>query len=371
MKLVAASSVGLLLPLTIGSADAFSRPVVSPRAAGTTSRKVSTCPTRLRAVEQQKEESSPVTSKQNDDDDVQQSSSSSSSEAQDALAAVGWSMPATTDEAAELTADDPFVQAIDAGIQRDFGVPLDDLLNPAKVVNLERDLFVKRTALAQLTGKTIPDYAGGSSSSSSSADNQPQQQFLTTADCDGGGGGEEADALRQAIAKKEADLRTERRSVFQGWLKNVFLVQAVLSFGLSYVMATNPAALFGGFEWYGYYNMDLSISVLGYWWWWLFVVPSLRSRRPKGAEKKALDIAFLATPAVSLLAPVATKDTGLIWAANFLVVVAAYGYAFVLENSDDGDDLDGDDDSKNQPAWLKFVFKSLDFGSGRERGVRR
>jgi len=364
MKLVSAASSVLLLLLTIGSADAFSRPVVSPRAAGAC-RKVSSCPTRLRAVEQQKEELSAVTSKQTDDGDVQQSSSSS--EAQDALAAVGWSMPTATDEAAELTADDPFVQAIDAGIQRDFGVPLDDLLNPAKVVNLERDLFVKRTALAQLTGKTIPDYAG---SSSSSADNQ--QPFLTTADCDGGGGGEEADALRQAIAKKEADLRMERRSVFQGWLKQVFLVQAVLSFGLSYVMATNPAALFGGFDWYGYYNMDLSISVLGYWWWWLFVVPSLRSRRPKGAEKKALDIAFLATPAVSLLAPVATKDTGLIWAANFLVVVAAYGYAFVLENSDDnGDDLDGDDDSKNQPAWLKFVFKSLDFGSGRERGVRR
>jgi hypothetical protein len=43
------------------------------------------------------------------------------------------------------------------------------------------------------------------------------------------------------------------------------------------------------------------------------VVPSLRSRRPKGMEKKALDIAFLATPLVSLIAPAATKDTGLIW----------------------------------------------------------
>ena len=158
----------------------------------------------------------------------------------------------------------------------------------------------------------------------------------------------------------------ERRSVFRGWLKNVFLVQAVLSFGLSYVMATNPASLFGGFSWYGYYNMDISISVLGYWWWWLFVVPSLRSRRPKGAEKKALDLAFLATPAVSLLAPVVTKDTGVIWLANLAVVAAAYGYAFVLDQNDEDDDSDA-----QQPAWLKFVFKSLDFGSGRERGARR
>ena len=58
---------------------------------------------------------------------------------------------------------------------------------------------------------------------------------------------------------------------------------------------------------------DISIQVLGYWFWWLFIVPSLRSRRPKGAEKKALDIAFLGTPLLSILAPVVTKDTGLIW----------------------------------------------------------
>jgi hypothetical protein len=56
---------------------------------------------------------------------------------------------------------------------------------------------------------------------------------------------------------------------------------------------------------------------LGYWWWWLFVVPSLRSRRPKGMEKKALDIAFLGTPLISLLMPVVTKDTGIIWAGEY------------------------------------------------------
>lgn len=114
--------------------------------------------------------------------------------------------------------------------------------------------------------------------------------------------------------------------------------------------------------------MDLSISVLGYWWWWLFVVPSLRSRRPSGLEKKALDVAFLATPAVSVLAPVVTKDTGMIWAANLAVVVLSYAYSYLLAGDND-DDEDGS--SSNQPAWLKFVFKSLDFGSGKERGVRK
>jgi hypothetical protein len=38
-------------------------------------------------------------------------------------------------------------------------------------------------------------------------------------------------------------------------LKNVFLGQAVLSLVLSYVMATDPAALFGGYSWFNSYNM--------------------------------------------------------------------------------------------------------------------
>lgn len=110
---------------------------------------------------------------------------------------------------------------------------------------------------------------------------------------------------------------------------------------------------------------DVSIQVLGFWWWWLFIVPSLRSRRPKGFEKKALDIAFIGTPAVSLLAPVATKDTALIWIANFVLVAGAYGFAFATyDENDDGDD-------SKQPEWLKFVMKSLDFGVGKERGARK
>ncbi|CAB9526490.1 expressed unknown protein [Seminavis robusta] len=269
-------------------------------------------------------------------------------EASDALANVGWAPPR---EDGEMTSDDPFVQEIDAGIQRDFGVGLDELLNPAKVVNLERDLYNLRLELAELTGVTLEETVQ-----------------LTTEQCDGGGGGETADELRANIEKKETSLVIERRSVFRGWLKNVFLVQAVLSFALSWVMATNPEALFGQFGWFQTYNMDISIKVLGYWWWWLFVVPSLRSRRPTGTEKKALDIAFLGTPIISLIAPVATKDTAIIWAANLAVVLGSYAFAFATDGDED-DDAGAGDDSKT-PEWLKFVYKSLDFGSGRERGAR-
>lgn len=78
---------------------------------------------------------------------------------------------------------------------------------------------------------------------------------LTTEQCDGGGGGEEAEAIRASIEKKEKTLLVERRAVFRGWLKNIFLGQAVLSLALSWVMVTNPSQLFGGFDWF--YTLQL------------------------------------------------------------------------------------------------------------------
>ena len=51
-------------------------------------------------------------------------------EANEALTSVGWAPP-TSDE--ELTSDDPFVKQIDLSIQKDMGVSLEELLNPAKV----------------------------------------------------------------------------------------------------------------------------------------------------------------------------------------------------------------------------------------------
>jgi hypothetical protein len=268
-------------------------------------------------------------------------------EASAALKSVGWYAPMTSEE---MTSEDPFVQRINAQIQQESGVDLDELLNPAKVVNLERDLYNLRSELASLTGKG-EDF---------------DVLDLSTNDCDGGGGGDRADEIRKKIDKKEKDLAIERRSVFRGWLKNIFLGQAVLSLGLSWVMATNPEALFGGFDWFHRISsIDVSIQVLGFWWWWLFIVPSLRSRRPTGAEKKALDIAFLGTPLISIIAPIATKDQGTIWFANFAVVAGAYAFSFLTYDENDSESR------KNDPEWLKFVYKSLDFGSGKERGARK
>merc|ERR1712127_1125438 len=100
--------------------------------------------------------------------------------------------------------------------------------------------------------------------------------------------------------------------------------------GLSLIMVTDPGILFGGYDWYhNVRSIDVSIQVLGFWWWWLFIVPSLRSRRPKGFEKKALDIAFLGTPLISILA-------------------ASHAFSY-LTFDDDDDSGNGKDD----PDWLK------------------
>jgi len=267
-------------------------------------------------------------------------------ETTDALLQSGW----ITSDQEELTSNDPFVARIDAQIQSESGVGLDMLLNPAKVVNLERDLFSLRSELASLTGKIDVDV------------------LESPDECDGGGGGQVAEDIRKKIEKKEKSLFVERKSVFRGWLKNVFLGQAILSFGISWLMVSNPDALFGNFGWYSSVNsIDISIRVLGFWWWWLFIIPSLRSRRPFGAEKKALDIAFLGTPAISLLSPVLTKDTELIWLANFALVVGAYTYSFLTK---DDDSNNSNDNEKKKPDWLIFLYKSLDFGGGKERGLR-
>ena len=140
-------------------------------------------------------------------------------EAREVLEKVGWAgvAPDMSDPEQPMTSDDPFVQNIDAGIREDFGVGLDDLLNPAKVVNLERELYQLREELEGTTDEST------------------------------------IQSITKSIEKKEGKLAIERRSVFRGWLKNIFVGQAVISFGISYVMATNPSSLFGGFDWY-YYN---------------------------------------------------------------------------------------------------------------------
>lgn len=210
------------------------------------------------------------------------------------------------------------------------GVELDQLINPSKVVNLERDLV----ALAK----------------------ELENPGMLA---------EERARIEEKMEKNRAKLSVEKRGVMRGWLKGLFVGQSVLAVVISFAMVYD---LFPGME------LQLPIRVLGFWMWWLFIVPSLRARKPGAKEKDALNIAFLATPAVSLIMPVVTKDVAIIWWANAAVTAACYGYAYTKSTEVGGegetaDSTDGEQQSSLPPIIVRAI-KALDYGSGKERGER-
>ena len=214
------------------------------------------------------------------------------------------------------------------------GAGLDALLNPAKLINIERDLVDLRLRL----------------------------------ETDG-----ETPELLAEISKKEAQAYVEKRAVMRDWLKSLFRGQAYGTVVISLLLCYDAVPFFP--------NLDLSVRVLGFWSWWLFIVPSLRSIKPlPRQEKTALDAAFLATLVVSLAAPFATKDPGAIWWIDAATVGLCYAYGYFLAPEETAGDDDEAFDAKaaggagafGQSLWRasKFVFKALDVGSGIERGAR-
>ena len=95
-----------------------------------------------------------------------------------------------------------------------------------------------------------------------------------------------------------------------------------------------------------------------------FFLYVLRARKPRAQEKEALDIAFLLSPVVSLIMPTLTKDTAIIWWANFVAVGACYAYAFLKPK------VEGEEKSA-VPEFISKGIKALDYGSGKERGERK
>lgn len=214
------------------------------------------------------------------------------------------------------------IRQVEAEVMAESGVGLEDLINPSKVINLTRDL-------KELSIKI--------SLASSDAD---REKFQTT------------------YNKKQQTLSIEKRAVMRGWLKNLFVGQSLLAFIASYAMVYDivPGTA-----------LPLSIRVLGFWMWWLFIIPSMRARKPSNAEKEALNIAFLGSPVVSIVLPSFTRDVALIWQANLLVFILCYVYAFLKpSNGEEDTDVGG-----NIPVVLKKVLTALDYGSGQERGLRK
>lgn len=224
--------------------------------------------------------------------------------------------------------DQQLIERLNAEVMAESGVPLDQLINPSKVVNAGRDLIILG------------------------------RQLEVTNDAS------ERDVIQQKMDKKNLVLLQEKKAVMQNWLKNLFVGQSVVAgvVSLALVYQVIPA--------------DLSVQVLGFWMWWLFIIPSLRARKPKTEEKEALNWAFLATPLVSIVMPTFTKDVALIWWGNAAATAACYAYAYLKPASttdDQGPDGEGgmEDVQQGMAPMLIKVFKALDYGSGQERGARK
>lgn len=219
--------------------------------------------------------------------------------------------------------DEELVRRVEAEVMAISGVGLEGLMNPATVLNLEKDLIALNIKLEAETDAA------------------------------------KREEIRKTIQKKTDKLYNEKRSVFRGWLKAIFLVQSVIAGLVSLGMVYN--AIPGQ-------DLPLSLQVLGFWMWWLFIIPSLRARKPSAEEKDALNIAFLVTPVVSLVAPIATKDTGLLWWANAAAVALCYAYSFTKGASAEPEDEEG---GGSLPLFIRRAINALDYGTGRERGVRK
>jgi len=195
------------------------------------------------------------------------------------------------------------------------GRQLEDLLNPSKVVNYEREVILLNS------------------------------QIEVCADAS------EREELKARLDKIEKQLYSEKRTVFSDWLKAVFVGQAFI------------ASIIGGFaafDAFPTFTLDISLQALGFWSWWLFIIPSLRARRPRGWEKLALDIAFLGSPIITIGAPFVIKEPSFIWSANLAFFLASYAYGFTF----------GRGEGAQEAGSFSGPLRYLDFGSGQERGVR-
>ena len=128
--------------------------------------------------------------------------------------------------------EEALIRRINEEVFADSGVELEGLINPSKVVNLERDIIKLNYKLS------------------------------VSSDLN------EIEDINKQLDKKRSVLFVEKKSVMRSWLKNLFILQSVLAGVISLGMVYDA---FPG------YSLPLAIRVLGFWMWWLFIIPSLRS----------------------------------------------------------------------------------------------
>ena len=106
-------------------------------------------------------------------------------------------------EEIDLPDDEALIQRVMDDVMETSGVELDQLINPSKVVNLERDLVKLAAELETCTDQT------------------------------------RIVSINEEIEKKKSSLFIEKRSVMRGWLKGLFVGQSVLAVIISLAAVYN------------------------------------------------------------------------------------------------------------------------------------
>uniref|UniRef100_A0A7S3EKL0 Uncharacterized protein n=4 Tax=Rhodosorus marinus TaxID=101924 RepID=A0A7S3EKL0_9RHOD len=182
---------------------------------------------------------------------------------------------------------------------KDEGVPLDVLMNPAKVLDLEARLELEADSLTE----------------------------------------EEREKLKATLIK-------EKRMVMQDWLRNVFLVQGWGSAAIGGIMASGHVPFVP--------DVPLGARVLGFWLIWLFTIPALRARKPAKWEKSALNFAFLGIILANVITPFFTKEPLTLWTIDMAIMGICYGYSYNA-SSKDGDAI--------ASPKIKGALRWFDWGS--------
>lgn len=146
------------------------------------------------------------------------------------------------------------------------------------------------------------------------------------------------------------ELERERRQTMKAWLISLFEIQAAISCAIGGVLAFNVTG-----------DFPLVVQALGFWTVWLFTVPSLRARKGlRTFEKSALNVAFLGMPLLNVGLAAITRECGVIWGADVLLLVALYLYYGVKSV----DSKDGSTPSREE-GKVTGVLRYLDWGSWR------
>jgi hypothetical protein len=203
------------------------------------------------------------------------------------------------------------------------GINLDELLNAGKVVNLSRKLDGLRAEFAAMVEIGVPVEDGGRV------------------------------ALVEKMDKLRGQIVVEKRQVMQAWLKRLFLVQAGVFAVAGGVLSMNAVP-----------GVDVPLvgQALGFWSVWLFTIPALRARKGTSkAEKSALNVSFLGTPLLNVALPFATKNCGVIWAADVMFLIGAY--LWYIGHAVEADGGGEDAAPEKEQNRIKGMLKYLDWGS--------